>query len=72
MNVRRKNIDLLRVLRVAVRKAQEKSLQMGVANVYFIDGKPHFELPNGKYSQVRPQDYFQTTPLNSSGSQSTI
>lgn len=46
--------ELMRICRSAVRKAQEESRRLGVANVYSIDGTIYYELPNGEYSRVRP------------------
>ncbi len=46
--------ELMRVFRSAVRKAQAESRRLGVANVYFIDGQPLYELPNGEYTRTPP------------------
>lgn len=46
--------ELMRICRSAVRKAQEESRRLGVANVYSIDGTIYYELPSGEYSRVRP------------------
>ena len=46
--------ELMRICRSAVRKAQEESRRLGVANVYSIDGTIYYELPGGEYSRVRP------------------
>jgi hypothetical protein len=57
-----KNIDtftkadeLMRICRSAVRKALAKKRRLGVANVYSINGKRYFELPNGDYSCTHPE-----------------
>ena len=52
--------ELMRICRSAVRKAQEESRRLGVANVYSIDGTVYYELPSGEYSRVRPDvpDHF--------------
>lgn len=46
--------ELMRICRSAVRKAQEESRRLGVANVYSIDGTIYYELPSGEYLRVRP------------------
>jgi hypothetical protein len=45
---------LIQLGRRAVREAQEQSRQLGVANVYSINGKLFYELPNGAYSPTPP------------------
>lgn len=55
MNTYQKTDELMRVCRSAVRKAQAMSRQLGVANVYFLNGQRYYELPNGDYSRSRPQ-----------------
>ena len=45
---------ILRIGRQATQKAQEESRQMGVPNVYSIDGQLHYELPSGELSTVDP------------------
>ncbi len=52
--------ELIRVFRSAVRKAQAESRQLGVANVYSLNGQLYYELPNGDYSRQRPS----TAPSN--------
>jgi hypothetical protein len=46
--------DVMRVCRLAVHKAQDDSRRRGVANVYFINGKRIFELPNGELTREDP------------------
>jgi hypothetical protein len=41
----------MRICRSAVRKAQEESRRLGVANVYSIDGTIYYEMPSGEYSR---------------------
>lgn len=48
----RKADELMRICRSAVRKAQEESRRLGVANVYSINGERYFELPNGELSRL--------------------
>jgi len=49
--------EIMRVLRQAVREAQAESRRLGVANVYSINGKRYFELPDGTYTQTPPEGY---------------
>jgi hypothetical protein len=46
--------ELVSVFRSAVRKAQAESRQLGVANVYSLNGQLYYELPNGDYSRQSP------------------
>ena len=46
-----------RIFGIAVRKAQEESRRMGVPNVYSIDGKIVYELPNGERVNELPPEY---------------
>jgi prepilin-type processing-associated H-X9-DG protein len=54
VNTYQKVDELMRVCRSAVRKAQAKSRELGVANVYFLDGHLYYELPSGEYTRNRP------------------
>ena len=53
----RKSDEIIRVARMAVKEAQEESRRLGVANVYFINGRTYYELPNGDYTQTPPPGY---------------
>ena len=46
--------EIVRIGRLAVKEAQEESRRLGVANVYFINGRTYYELPNGEYSLTPP------------------
>lgn len=46
--------ELMRVFRLAVRKAQAENRRLGVPNVYSINGQIYYELPNGDYTRTRP------------------
>jgi hypothetical protein len=46
--------ELRRIGRLAVKEAQEESRRLGVANVYFINGRTLYEMPNGEYSLTPP------------------
>jgi hypothetical protein len=47
--------EFLQVFRSAIRKAQARSRELGVANVYSINGRLYYELPNGELSLVAPE-----------------
>ena len=49
---------ILRIGRQATKNAQEESRQMGVPNVYCVDGVLHYELPSG---ELTTEDPFQET-----------
>jgi len=49
--------ETLRIMKEAVKKAQEESRRMGVPNVYSIDGVIHYELPNGELTTEVPEIY---------------
>ncbi len=53
----RKTDEIVRVARIAIKEAQDESRRLGVANVYFIDGRTYYELPNGDYTQTPPPGY---------------
>jgi hypothetical protein len=40
----------------AVRAAQEESRRLGVPNVYSINGRLYFELPNGEITEKNPYE----------------
>jgi hypothetical protein len=52
----RKADDIMRIMRIAVRKAQEESRRLGVPNVYWINGQRYYELPNGDYCRTLPSE----------------
>lgn len=47
-------IEMLRIGNKAVKKAQDDNRKKGIANVYAKNGKPVFELSNGKFTTVSP------------------
>lgn len=53
----RKAADFVRIGRLAVKEAQEESRRLGVANVYFINGRTYYELPDGEYTMKPPPGY---------------
>lgn len=46
--------EYLRIARQAVSDAQEESRRLGVPNVYSINGRIYYELPNGELSLTDP------------------
>ena len=46
--------EWLRIGSAAVAKAQEESRRLGVPNVYSINGRLYYELPNGELSLTDP------------------
>lgn len=51
---------IIQLGRQAVRDAQQQSRDLGVANVYSINGKLYYELPNGELSLSSPARQIQT------------
>ncbi len=49
--------DILKIASKAVKKAQKKSLDNGVANVYSKNGQIYFQLPNGSITQTKPVQF---------------
>lgn len=47
-------VRLTRIASRAVRKAQEENRKNGIANVYVINGKPVWQLPNGTFTDKDP------------------
>jgi len=50
-------MDILKVASKAVKEAQRKSLENGVANVYSKNGQIYFQLPDGTITQETPKAY---------------
>jgi len=46
--------EIQRIGNRAVRAAQEESRRMGVPNVYSLNGKLYYELPNGEITDKSP------------------
>jgi len=53
--------DILKVASKAVKEAQRKSLENGVANVYSKNGQLYYQLPDGSITQERPENYKKLT-----------
>ena len=49
--------EILKIASRAVKEAQRKSLENGVANVYSKNGNIYFQLPNGEITQEKPKAY---------------
>jgi hypothetical protein len=49
--------NILKVASKAVKVAQRKSLESGVANVYSKNGQLYYQLPDGTISQKMPENY---------------
>ena len=50
----RRHVEFTRIGNEAVRKAQQESRDMGVANVYSHRGRLYWELPNGELTFEDP------------------
>lgn len=50
----KKTNKMMELFREAVREAQEESRRLGVPNVYFINGRTYYELPNGELTLEDP------------------
>jgi len=51
------SIEMQRIGNIAVKEAQRKSLENGVANVYSKNGQIYFQLPDGTITQEMPKEY---------------
>jgi len=49
--------EILKIASKAVKEAQKKSLENGVANVYSKNGQIYFQLPDGTITQETPKEY---------------
>jgi len=56
LEIYRNAAELLRIGNRAVREAQEESRRLGVPNVYSLNGKVYYELPNGEITDKSPFD----------------
>ncbi len=50
-------MNIIKVASKAVKEAQRKSLENGVANVYSKNGQIYFQLPDGTITQETPKAY---------------
>ncbi|MFP4487287.1 MAG: hypothetical protein ACLFOC_09990 [Campylobacterales bacterium] len=50
-------MSILKIASKAVKEAQRKSLENGVANVYSKNGQIYFQLPDGTITQETPKEY---------------
>lgn len=49
--------NILKVASKAVKEAQRKSLENGIANVYSKNGQLYYQLPDGVITQETPENY---------------
>ena len=49
--------EILKVASKAVKEAQKRSLENGIANVYSKNGRIYFQLPDGTITQDKPKEY---------------
>lgn len=49
--------EILKIASKAVKQAQKRSLENGVANVYSKNGSIYFQLPDGTITQEQPKEY---------------
>lgn len=57
-------LEIKRIADMAVRKAQEENRKHGIPNVYSLNGKIFYELPDGTITDVQPDVYKNFTPPN--------
>lgn len=48
------SVKLTRIAKRAVRRAQEENTRKGIPNVYCINGKIVFQMPNGDITDKNP------------------
>lgn len=49
--------EILKIASKAVKEAQKRSLENGIANVYSKNGKIYFQLSDGTITQTQPKEY---------------
>ena len=49
--------EILKIASKAVKAAQKRSLENGIANVYSKNGRIYFQLPDGSITDTKPQQY---------------
>jgi len=49
-------LEMNRIFNVAVDKAQQRHRELGIPNVYCINGIIHYELPNGELTTKKPKN----------------
>lgn len=57
LNIYHRADEIMRVMRAAVREAQERNRQLGVPNVYDIGGTTYYELPSGELTRTPPEGF---------------
>lgn len=48
--------ELMRIMNAGVHHAQQRNRELGIANVYSINGILYYELPDGTLSRTDPDD----------------
>ncbi len=56
------SLEIKRIADSAVRKAQEENRNNGIPNVYSLNGKIFYELPDGTITDVQPDVYKNFVP----------
>ncbi|TAE31150.1 MAG: hypothetical protein EAZ92_03120 [Candidatus Kapaibacterium sp.] len=56
------SLEIKRIADGAVRKAQEENRKNGIPNVYSLNGKIFYELPDGTITDVQPDVYKNFVP----------
>ena len=49
--------EILKIASKTIKKAQKRSLENGIANVYSKNGTVYFQLPDGTITQTTPKEY---------------
>lgn len=49
--------EIIKIASKAVKEAQKRSLEKGIANVYSKNGKIYFQLADGTITQTKPKEY---------------
>lgn len=57
--------EILKVASKSVNKAQKKSLENKIPNVYSKNGRVYFQLPDGAITQDTPKEYMQNLHVGS-------
>ncbi|KAA0259126.1 hypothetical protein FHQ18_03955 [Deferribacter autotrophicus] len=53
--------EIVRIGNRAVKKAQKESLEMGIPNVYSLNGVIFYQLPDGTITTDQPEEYKKIT-----------
>ena len=50
-------LEIIKIGNRAVKKAQQESLEMGISNVYSLNGVIFYQLPDGTITTEEPEEY---------------